>query len=106
MTRTYSEIRDAVFEVMSSVMTATPLGSQASIDQLGDTRRQLVGRCAEQIADEIVMMHDNAHYELPSIRHDRNENDYSEPGKYDDNSEIPAPIMSSSDTDGEKGLFL
>lgn len=106
MTRTYSEIRDAVFEVMSSVMTATPLGSQASIDQLGDTRRRLVGRCAEQIADELVMMQNNGHYELPSIRHDRNDNDYSEPGKYDDNSKIPAPSKPSKNTNGEKGLFL
>jgi hypothetical protein len=104
MTRSYSEYRDAVHEVIAAGMTKTPLGSGASFDQLGDSRRQLVARLAEQIADELVLMHDEK-WKLPSERYDRDMRDYSEPGAYDTDTDDMPPSSMRTNTGGEKGLF-
>lgn len=104
MERSYSEFRDAVHEVLAAGMTNTPLGSNASFDQLGDTRRQLVARLAEQVADEMVRMQDEK-WKLPSERYDLDMRDYSEPGEYDTESDDMPPPSLSNKSGGEKGLF-
>ena len=48
----YSQIRDVAYEAIAATMTKTPIGSEASIKQLGYTRATLVGRMAEAVADE------------------------------------------------------
>ncbi len=105
MQRGYSEYRDAAHEVLAAGMTATPLGSDASFDQLGETRRKLVARLAELIGDEMVRMtKDN--WSLPSERYDRDMRDYSEPGKYDTKSDdMPPPSLSKKTGGKTKGLF-
>jgi hypothetical protein len=105
MAARYSEIRDAAFDAIAAVLTATPLGSEASHKQLGATRERLTGRAAEAVADEVAAMLANPDkYQRPRDRHEHDPRDYSEPGSYDDSTRTPPPAPKSTHSGGG-GLF-